>query len=113
MAELVGLLASIAGVATAGIQISKILYSAVLIVKDFEEEVSSVAREVTVLSSAFSEISNAIQAGNDDDLRVSSAAIVTIADLVKDSQDIYNKIRRAVDNQPGIASVCILTDYLK
>jgi len=106
MAELVGLLASIAGATTAGIQISKILYSAVRTVRDLEEEVSSVAREVTVLSSAFDEISNAIQAGNEDGLRVSSAAILTIADLVKDSQDVYSKIRRTVDNQPSIASVC-------
>ena len=60
---------------------------------------------MTALSTAFSEICNAIQVGNEEGLAVSSAAILTIADLIQDSQGVYRKIPQAVGDQPGIATL--------
>ena len=107
MAELVGLLASIAGVAIAGNQTSTLLYSTVRKLRGVREEIAHVAREVTTLSTAFSEICNAIQADSEEGLAVFSAAILTIANLVQNSQDVYRKIHQAVSHQSGIAIVSV------
>lgn len=105
MAEIVGLIASIAGVSTAGIQIATLLYSSIRFLKSLEDEIKSVAREVETLSSVFEEISTTLQLGNEESsssamrFHVSRRAIVTMSDLVQDSQSLYEKIGNAVEHQ--------------
>ena len=104
MAEVVALLASVAGVSTAGLQIAKLLYSSIQHVKNMQDDIRNVAREVEALSSVFEEIGTALQVGQDDmesasSLRISRRAIVTISELVKDSQDLHGKIGITIFHQ--------------
>lgn len=101
MAELIGLLASIAGVATAGIQVSTLLYKTVQDIRGLGEEITSVARDVKILSVVFGELSDAIQTSRANGIDVSASCMVTLAELVKDSQRLYGKIGDAVEGSKG------------
>jgi hypothetical protein len=113
MAEIVGLIASIAGVSTAGIQIATLLCSSIRFVKGLEDEIKNVAREVETLSSVFEEISTTLQLGNEESsssttkFNISRRAILTISDLVQDSQSLYEKIGDAVSHQSKLKGVNI------
>lgn len=117
MAEVVALLASVAGVSTAGIQIAALLYSSIQHVKGMQDEIENVAREVEILSSVFEEISTTLQFGQEDiqsasNLRISRRAIVTISDLVQDSQSLYEKIGNAISHQSKLKGVNCLAHNL-
>lgn len=113
MAEIVGLLAAIAGVSTAGLQIAKLLHSSIQFVEGLEDEIQTVAREMETLSSVFEEISTALQFGDNEssssssaaNFTVSRSAIVTLSGLVQDSQNMYEKIGSAVSYQSKIEMV--------
>lgn len=117
MAEVLGLLASIAGVSTAGINIATRLYSTTRLVKGLEDEIKSVAREIETLSSVFEEISTTLQLGNEESqppvtkLNVSRSAVVTLSDLVQDSQSLYEKIGHAVSDQTNLKGVSAPIPY--
>ena len=103
MAEIVGLLASVAGVSTAGIQIAALLYGSIQQLKGMQDEIKGIAREVETLSSVFDEIGTALQFEQEDGqstskLRFSRRAITTISDLVQDTQELYEKIRKSISN---------------
>jgi len=99
MAEVLGVVASIAGVTTAGFQIAKRLYDSVKLIARIEDELRAVAREVEALSSVFDEISSALQADQSTTKAISRRAISTISDLVKDSQTLYDKIEKVLPRQ--------------
>ena len=119
MAELVGLLASIAGVTTAGLQVAKLLYSSIQHLKGMQDEIQGVAREIQTLSSVFGEISRALQLGGDDiqstsHLMVSRNAVTTISGLVEDSQNLYAKIEIVLqDNKSLLKLVSTLVPITK
>lgn len=105
MAELVGLLASVAGVATAGIQLSALLYKTVQEIRGHSEEITGVARDVKILSAVFGELSTEIQNSEKNGIKVSASCMGTLADLVEDSQHLYGKIGDAVDGSKNLLRV--------
>lgn len=110
MAEIISLLASIAGVTMAGIHIAKLLRSSVLFVMALEPEIIDVVRQVETLSSVFEEISTTLQLRSEGlssstKINFSRRAIVTIANLVQDSQSLYEKTAHAASHRNKFVGV--------
>ena len=116
MAEILVLLAAIAGVSTSGLQVAKLLYSSVRFTRRLEDETRSAAREVEALSSVFEEISTVLQSRTEASataqLTLSRTAIATIADILKDSQSLYDKIGTTVKGSVGSKVVSLFIMHL-
>lgn len=112
MADIVGLLASVAGVATAGIQISALLYKTVQEIRGLNEEITSVARDVKILSAVFGELSTAIQTSQNNGIKVSTSCMDTLVDLIQDSQHLYGKIGDAVEGSKSLVRVSVFCPHV-
>jgi hypothetical protein len=90
------LLAGIAGVATAGIQVSKAMYDLISSIHGTPKEVSDIAREVSDLSSVLSELRRALREGRNlyrrKLLRRISSAIQRIGQIHAEIHDMISGV---------------------
>lgn len=96
------LLAGIAGVATAGIQISKAIYDLVSSISGTPKEISDIAREVSDLSIVLSELRRALKEGRNLYRR---KLLRRVSSAIRRIGQIHAQIREMIAGVEGFASL--------